>query len=483
MSQLRPPSQTLLNHQSTIPAPYLIPQLHLNEAQAQSATAHLNHMQMQAVVAYGQQISEAQHAAQQRMQKPGPRPLGRTQSAPLPLGHPALSGLPGATAINITTLHENSEAERQAYEQQQQNLKQKIRQTALSRSNTRELEEDTGEVIDLTDKKQPPRTVITNTVITSTSQSLPHANDDRVRNEYLQKQREILLRQTMGASIEDPYTRTPLLRPLSRTLSSPLVHVGHPGISALVTSGSASSLHSSDTNQHMILNNSNETPPVNLSMNHHHHQHHQQQHPHHRIYENGSPNGKLKTGLAFDSVMLKHACQCGDNSAHPEHSGRLQSIWARLIETHLASRCDRLRSRKALQEELQVVHTEAHAILFGTNQINRQKIEASRASFVRLACGGVGVDLDTTWNENHTTSAARMAAGCVIDLAFKVAKGDNKNGFAVVRPPGHHAEPGLAMGFCFFNSVAVAARLLRLKVPEIRRILIIDWVSNELVTN
>lgn len=496
MSQLRPPSsQTILSHQSTIPAPYLIPQLQLSEAQAQTATAHLNHMQMQAVAAYGQQISEAQIAAQQqRMQKPGPRPLGRTQSAPLPLGHPALSGLPNATAINITTLHENSEAERQAYEQQQL-LKQKIRQTALSRSNTRELlkEEDTGEVIDLTDKKQPPRTVITNTVITSTSQSLPHTSDDRVRNEYLQKQREILLRQTMGASIEDPYTRTPLLRPLSRTLSSPLVHVGHPGLtSGIVTSGSASSLHSSSATtiaaaanasvgagetsaaHHQILNS--ETPPVNLSMNHHHPHHHHTHH--HRIYENGSPNGKLKTGLAFDSVMLKHACQCGDNSSHPEHSGRLQSIWARLVETHLASRCDRLRSRKALQEELQVVHTEAHAILFGTNQINRQKIEASRASFVRLACGGVGVDLDTTWNENHTTSAARMAAGCVIDLAFKVAKGDNKNGFAVVRPPGHHAEPGLAMGFCFFNSVAIAARLLRLKVPEIRKILILDWVGS-----
>lgn len=306
-------------------------------------------------------------------------------------------------------------------------LREKIRQTALSRSSTRELlkEEEAGEVIDLTDKKQPPRTVITNAVITNTSQSLPPANDDRVRNEYLQKQREILLRQTMGASIEDPYTRTPLLRPLSRTLSSPLVHPGHPGItSGIVTSGSASSLHS-DTGQ-MILNSETLSPPVNLSMSHH------------RIYENGSPNGKLKTGLAFDSVMLKHTCQCGDNSIHPEHSGRLQSIWARLVETHLASRCDRLKSRRATQEELQVVHTEAHAILFGTNQINRQRIEASRASFVRLSCGGVGVDLDTTWNENHTASAARMAAGCVIDLAFKVAKGDNKNGFAVVRPPGSH---------------------------------------------
>ena len=124
-----------------------------------------------------------------------------------------------------------------------------------------------------------------------------------------------------------------------------------------------------------------------------------------------------------------------------------------------------------------MVHTEAHSILFGTNQINRQKIEASRASFVRLSCGGVGVDLDTTWNEHHTASAARMAAGCVIDLAFKTAKNDIKNGFAVVRPPGHHAESGLAMGFCFFNSVAIAARLLRLKLPEVQKVLIVDWVG------
>lgn len=469
MSQLRAPSQSLLAHQSSVPTPYLLPQLELTEVQAQAATAHLNHMQAVAqsvAAAYNQQLNEAQ-AAQSRLQKPAHRPLGRTQSAPLPLGHPMLQG----TSINIGQTHyENSEAERQAYEQQMM-LKQKIRQTALSRSNTREQlkEEEPGEVIDLTDKKQPPRTVISNSVITSTSQSIPHTADEHVRSEYLQKQREILLRQTMqlssGGSIEDPYTRTPLLRPLSRTLSSPLVHVGHPGMTAgIVTSGSANSLHS-DTGQ-MILNHESHPPPVNLSLNHH------------RIYENGSPsNGKIKTGLAFDSVMLKHACVCGDNSSHPEHSGRLQSIWARLVETHLASRCDRLRSRKATQEELQVVHTEAHSMLFGTNQINRQKIEASRASFVRLACGGVGVDLDTTWNENHTASAARMAAGCVIDLAFKTAKGDNKNGFAVVRPPGHHAESGLAMGFCFFNSIAVAARLLRLKMPEIRRILVVDWVS------
>lgn len=91
-----------------------------------------------------------------------------------------------------------------------------------------------------------------------------------------------------------------------------------------------------------------------------------------------------------------------------------------------------------------------------------------------LSCGGIGVDSDTTWNELHTASAARMAAGCVSELASKVASGEIRNGFAVVRPPGHHAEHQQAMGFCFFNSVSIAAKLLRKKY-EMDKILIVDW--------
>lgn len=76
-------------------------------------------------------------------------------------------------------------------------------------------------------------------------------------------------------------------------------------------------------------------------------------------------SGRVTTGLAFDSLMLKHACVCGDNAPHPEHGGRLQSVWARLLETGLVGRCDRLRARKATLEEIQSVHSEAHALLFG----------------------------------------------------------------------------------------------------------------------
>lgn len=117
----------------------------------------------------------------------------------------------------------------------------------------------------------------------------------------------------------------------------------------------------------------------------------------------------------------------------------------------------------------------------GTNPISRQKLDVLPIkNFVRLPCGGIGVDSDTTWNEFNTAPAARMAVGCVVDLAFKAAVGDIKNGFAVVRPPGHHAETNQAMGFCFFNSVAIAARLLQRKL-DVRKILILDWVRIRLI--
>ncbi|NXX46584.1 HDAC7 deacetylase, partial [Tricholaema leucomelas] len=187
------------------------------------------------------------------------------------------------------------------------------------------------------------------------------------------------------------------------------------------------------------------------------------------------------TGLVYDSVMLKHQCCCGDNSNHPEHAGRIQSIWSRLQERGLRGRCQCLRGRKATLEELQCAHSERHVLLYGTNPLNRLKLDngklaglLSQRMFVMLPCGGVGVDSDTIWNELHSSNAARWAAGSVTELAFKVATRELKNGFAVVRPPGHHADPSTAMGFCFFNSVAIAARQLQQK-GKLSKILIVDW--------
>ncbi|XP_040004564.1 histone deacetylase 4 isoform X2 [Xiphias gladius] len=183
---------------------------------------------------------------------------------------------------------------------------------------------------------------------------------------------------------------------------------------------------------------------------------------------------RFTTGLVYDSLMQKHQCICGNTTSHPEHAGRIQSIWSRLQETGLRVHCECIRGRKASLEELQTVHSEAHVLLYGTNPL-RQKLDCSVSPmFVRLPCGGIGVDSDTIWNEVHSSSAARLAVGSVVELVFKVASGELKNGFAVVRPPGHHAEESTPMGFCYFNSVAIAAKLLQQRL-NVSKILIVDW--------
>uniref|UniRef100_A0A8C7SKN6 Histone deacetylase n=1 Tax=Oncorhynchus mykiss TaxID=8022 RepID=A0A8C7SKN6_ONCMY len=158
---------------------------------------------------------------------------------------------------------------------------------------------------------------------------------------------------------------------------------------------------------------------------------------------------RFTTGLVYDSQMLKHQCTCGDNSSHPEHAGRIQSIWSRLQERGLRGQCETIRGRKATLEELQSVHSERHVLLYGTNPLNRLKLDNRKLS-------------------------GMSSLHIVTELAFRVAKGELKNGFAVVRPPGHHADPSNPMGFCYFNSVAIAAKQLQQKLSA-NKILIVDW--------
>ncbi|EEC18867.1 histone deacetylase 4, 5, putative, partial [Ixodes scapularis] len=379
------------------------------------------------------------------------RPLGRTQSAPLPLGHPMLQ--PQGVLINA-----------QLYEQQQQHnlLKQHIRQTVLTRAGSKSqvvehVEEETEAAVAQEMKDQPEVIDLTDTRKAPSSEN--PLDPPTLLLLQRQQQRDLVARHSLHNSswvVESPTwvqhagsAFTPRhphghhgARPLSRALSSPLVSLSPPGGSPQTQQQEAAT-----------MGNPGAAP--------------------------GSSPPRVTTGLAYDSLMLKHQCICGDYSSHPEHGGRLQSIWARLQETGLAARCERIRSRKATLEEIQSCHDEGYAFMFGTNPLNRQKLEMSKLelpikSFVMLPCGGIGVDSDTTWNELHTASAARMATGCVIELSFKVATGEAKNGFAMVRPPGHHAEFKQAMGFCFFNSVAIAAKQLRQKL-KMEKILVIDW--------
>jgi len=81
-------------------------------------------------------------------------------------------------------------------------------------------------------------------------------------------------------------------------------------------------------------------------------------------------------------------------------------------------------------------------------------------------------DWESVYMSDGTNSAARYAAGSVLKLVQEVYKKTVRHGFAIVRPPGHHAECGRARGFCFFNNVALAARWLTVKG---KRVAIVDW--------
>lgn len=86
----------------------------------------------------------------------------------------------------------------------------------------------------------------------------------------------------------------------------------------------------------------------------------------------------------------------------------------------------------------------------------------------------VASDYNSVYLNTNSLMCANLSCGSVVEAALKVCRGEMANAVAVVRPPGHHAEEGEAMGFCIYNNVAVAAAAA-LELPEVHRVLIVDW--------
>jgi acetoin utilization deacetylase AcuC-like enzyme len=160
------------------------------------------------------------------------------------------------------------------------------------------------------------------------------------------------------------------------------------------------------------------------------------------------------------AAFISHS-DCGRHDTgwgHPEHVGRLRAITRALREDpELFHRVEHIEGRHATIDELELAHDPAH--------VASVRVLAEQ--------GGGRLDADTVASTGSWL-AATAAVGCVLSAVDLSVGGVHPRSFAAVRPPGHHAVYGRAMGFCLFGNVAIASHYAR-KKHGLQRILIVDW--------
>lgn len=162
-----------------------------------------------------------------------------------------------------------------------------------------------------------------------------------------------------------------------------------------------------------------------------------------------------RVALVTSDDYLRH-----ETGYHPENAGRLRAVERYLREMGLLDRLPSITPRPATAEALLAVHSARH--------LERLQRLTER--------GGGMIDADTIVSP-ASAEVARLAAGgalAALDAVISDAPDRPTAAFVLARPPGHHAMTEQAMGFCLYNSIAVAARYAQRR-HSVRRVLVLDW--------
>ena len=160
----------------------------------------------------------------------------------------------------------------------------------------------------------------------------------------------------------------------------------------------------------------------------------------------------MRVGISYDPIYLEHK-----TGNHPENPRRLEETVKLLKSEGVFERLRQIPTRPASHDELLLVHDESHI----------RRVE----SFSRA--GGGWLDADTVLSP-ESYEVALYAAGALLRAVDELIRWDIDSIFCLVRPPGHHATPLRAMGFCLFNNIAIAAKYA-IKEHGINRVLIVDF--------
>ena len=170
-----------------------------------------------------------------------------------------------------------------------------------------------------------------------------------------------------------------------------------------------------------------------------------------------------KTGYYSHSLFRKHEMGPG----HPECPQRLSAIEDRLLISGVFDALERIDAPQATWEDIELAHDRMYvASLRGLTERLLEEQQAGGPDYAQI-------DTDTSINA-FTFAAARHSAGAALAATDAVLSGELENAFCAIRPPGHHACRDKAMGFCFFNNVAIAA-LHAVNRRNLERVAVIDF--------
>ncbi|KAL6322602.1 hypothetical protein AAG906_014268 [Vitis piasezkii] len=164
---------------------------------------------------------------------------------------------------------------------------------------------------------------------------------------------------------------------------------------------------------------------------------------------------RRRVGLVYDDCMCTH---------NPD---RIRAIWKKLESAGILQRCVVFNAKEVEDKHILSVHNNHHVNLI--KNISSKQFDSRR--------NRIASKFNSIYMNEGSLEAAYLAAGSVIEVAEMVAKGDLSSAFAIVRPPGHHAEQDEPMGFCLYNNVAIATSFLLNERSGlgIKKILIVDW--------
>uniref|UniRef100_A0A8D3DID6 Protein deacetylase HDAC6 n=1 Tax=Scophthalmus maximus TaxID=52904 RepID=A0A8D3DID6_SCOMX len=167
------------------------------------------------------------------------------------------------------------------------------------------------------------------------------------------------------------------------------------------------------------------------------------------------------TGLVYSEIFNRHRNL--QEPSHVESPDRVRSIMKELETQELLSHCIRVEPREATEDELLLAHKKHYVdMMKSTQTMSESELHTLSESY------------DSVYLHPESFQVCVLAVGSVLQLVDRVMTSELRNGFAVIRPPGHHAQANQANGFCVFNNVAIAARYAQ-TTHSVSRVLIVDW--------